>query len=84
MYLVANPNASTRELADAAGVSDEAEATRLLARMEELGLISSRNANSSGAFKAWQLTADGRRLVQAIESRRGDQTTSVGEVLSDG
>jgi hypothetical protein len=39
--------------------------------MEDLGLIHNRNPYNHGAPNAWQLTADGRRLVQSLESVAG-------------
>jgi DNA-binding IclR family transcriptional regulator len=67
MYLATHSNASNREVADAIGMNDEAQASRLLARMEDLGLIHNR-VEYLGEPNAWQLTADGRRLVNALEN----------------
>jgi DNA-binding MarR family transcriptional regulator len=71
MYLATHSNASNREIARAIGISDEAQASRLLARTEDLGLIENRTQYNHGAPNAWQLTAGGRRLVQALESVAG-------------
>jgi DNA-binding MarR family transcriptional regulator len=68
MYLAAHSNASNRNIAAAIGMNDEAQASRLLARMEDLGLIHNRGQYNHGAPNAWQLTADGRRLVHALEN----------------
>jgi DNA-binding MarR family transcriptional regulator len=71
MYLATHSNASNREIADAIGVNDQGQSSRLLARMEDIGLIHNRSAYNQGAPNAWELTADGRRLVQALESVAG-------------
>ncbi|HEV2924437.1 MAG TPA: helix-turn-helix domain-containing protein [Solirubrobacteraceae bacterium] len=71
MYLANHVEASNRDIAAAIGISDDGQASRLLARMEELGLIRNRNPYNHGAPNAWQLTADGRRLVRALESVAG-------------
>ena len=67
-YLDTHPNASNREIADAIGMSDEAQASRLLARMDYLGLVENRTCHDRGTPNAWRLTAEGRRLVAALET----------------
>jgi DNA-binding MarR family transcriptional regulator len=66
-FLLTHPDASNREIAAGIGITDEAQASRLLARMEDLGLVRNRNHYNHGAPNAWQLTADGRRLLHALE-----------------
>jgi DNA-binding MarR family transcriptional regulator len=68
MFLASGSASSNREIAAAIGISDEAQTSRLLARMEDLGLIHNRNPYNHGAPNAWQLTADGRRLAEALKS----------------
>jgi DNA-binding MarR family transcriptional regulator len=68
MYLASRSDASNREIAAAIGIGDDGQASRLLARMEDLGLIHNRTPYNDGAANAWELTADGRRLVQALEN----------------
>jgi len=67
MYLATHSHASNREIADAIGITDQAQASRILARMEDLGLIHNRSQYNDGAPNAWQLTADGRRLADALQ-----------------
>jgi DNA-binding MarR family transcriptional regulator len=71
MFLLTHPDASNREIAAGLGITDPAQASRLLARMDDLGLIRNRNPSSPGAANAWQLTADGRRLLHALEDIGG-------------
>jgi AcrR family transcriptional regulator len=64
------PGASNREVADASGVQDQGQISKLLVRLERLGLI----ANSAselvrGAPNAWQLTARGREVEHAIRAQ---------------
>ncbi|HEV2944039.1 MAG TPA: helix-turn-helix domain-containing protein [Solirubrobacteraceae bacterium] len=68
IYLATHSNSSNSEIADAIGISDQGQASRLLARMEDLGLIQNRNPYNHGAANAWQITRDGRRLLHALES----------------
>jgi DNA-binding MarR family transcriptional regulator len=71
MFLLTHPDASNREIAAGVGITDEAQASRLLARMEDLGLIRNRSPDNHGAPNAWRLTADGRRLLDAVDSIAG-------------
>ena len=71
MYLATHSNVSNSEIADGIGINDQAQTSRLLARMEDLGLIHNRTPYNDGTPNAWLLTADGRRLVQAVEDVQG-------------
>jgi AcrR family transcriptional regulator/DNA-binding MarR family transcriptional regulator len=62
------PGASNRQLADAAGVHDQGQISKLLARLKTLGLIENIGAGPvKGEPNAWQLTAKGRHIDQAIQ-----------------
>jgi len=72
--IAAQPGLSNREVAEAAEVSDEGQISRLLARLQSLGLIGNRGQWCPGQPHSWRLTARGRRavLARAAEpSRRG-------------
>jgi AcrR family transcriptional regulator/DNA-binding MarR family transcriptional regulator len=67
MAIAAGPGASNREVADAAGISDQGQISKLLRRLEQLGLIENAGgAPSKGEPNAWRLTAMGRELQQTI------------------
>jgi len=55
-----NPGMNNRQVAEAAGISGSAQASRMLARLRRKGLIVSKPA---GSAKAWQLTSTGRWVV---------------------
>jgi Fe2+ transport system protein FeoA len=58
---------SNRQVADAAGVSDPGQISKLLARLESLGLIENRSVSSArGEPNAWTLTARGKEIELAI------------------
>jgi AcrR family transcriptional regulator len=58
-----SPRASNREVGSLAGVQDQGQISRLLARLEGLGLIENvGGGQSSGEPNAWQLTSQGREL----------------------
>jgi predicted transcriptional regulator len=68
LHIASNPEASNREVAAAIGMADDAQISRLLARMQDLGLIFNRTqAHNHGGANSWQLTADGTRVVSALK-----------------
>jgi AcrR family transcriptional regulator len=67
MVIASYPDASNRKIASEAGISDQGQVSKLLARLEHLGLVYNRGIGPvKGAPNAWQLTARGRHVEQAI------------------
>jgi AcrR family transcriptional regulator len=65
-----NPNASNRELATAAGIHDQGQASKLLTRLKRLGLVENTGAGiSHGTTNAWTLTQTGTKIQQAISAQ---------------
>ena len=63
---------SSREVADAAGISDQGQISKLLHRLEHLDLIANGvRRQGRGESNAWSLTAKGLEVQQAIESQIG-------------
>jgi AcrR family transcriptional regulator/DNA-binding MarR family transcriptional regulator len=56
---------SNREIANAAGVRDEGQISKLLARLQDRGLIHNTAGMTAGFPKAWQLTPRGEALLHA-------------------
>jgi AcrR family transcriptional regulator len=66
----ANPGLSNRQVARAAGVTDQGQISKLLARLESLGLIGNTGHGlAKGEPNAWSLTLRGEELEQAIHAR---------------
>jgi AcrR family transcriptional regulator len=64
------PGASNRGVADGAGIVDQGQTSKLLARLRSLGLIANTGeGHASGAPNAWMLTARGEEVVDAISAR---------------
>ena len=64
-----NPGASNRRVAEHAGVGDQGQISKLLARLEHLGLIENVGAGpAKGEPNAWSLTAKGAEVERAIRS----------------
>jgi IclR helix-turn-helix domain len=63
--IAGTPNASNREVAAAAGVIDEGQTSRLLARLQRQGLIENVGlGHAYGEPNAWLLTATGRQVAE--------------------
>jgi hypothetical protein len=61
------PGASSKQVADIAGISDQGQISRLLSRLERLGLIHNDGAPPGrGEAKAWTLTERGQGVVVAV------------------
>lgn len=70
MVIAEHPDASNRQIAAGAGITDQGQVSKLLARLEHLGLIYNRGLGPvKGAPNAWQLTARGRAVEGAIRVR---------------
>ena len=68
--VAAHPGASNRRIADAAGVADPGQISKLLARLHKLGLV--RNGGEGGVKgepNAWMLTPVGQRMHQTTIGR---------------
>jgi AcrR family transcriptional regulator len=64
------PDASNREVADAAGVQDQGQISKLLARLGHLGLVENSGAGAlHGAPNAWRLTPRGREVELTIRQQ---------------
>ncbi len=67
MVIAGHPGASNREIAAQAGISDQGQVSKLLARLEHLGLASNDGMGPArGAPNAWGLTEKGARVERAI------------------
>jgi DNA-binding IclR family transcriptional regulator len=69
--IAANPGASNRAVAAAAGIEDEGQASKLLKRLERLGLIENMAQDRElGGANAWRLTARGVKVERALRAKR--------------
>src|SRR5277367_981414 len=61
---------SNREVAEAAGIKDEGQASRLLKRLERGELIENTGVgHTKGGSNAWGLTARGEEVLRELEGR---------------
>ncbi len=64
-----HPSASNRMLGELAGIPDQGQVSKLLARLQNLGLLTNtagRDAHTKGAANAWSLTALGEGITQHL------------------
>jgi AcrR family transcriptional regulator len=71
--LGADPN--NREVSDAAGVSDQGQISKLLARLEGHGLLQNTGGSTQGVPRAWRLTSRGEEVLRAGQPY-SERTTS--------
>jgi DNA-binding MarR family transcriptional regulator len=71
LHIATHPCASNRDIAADIGIGNDAQVSRLLARMQDLGLVLNHaQPGNHGGPNAWELTADGRQLVRALRSAK--------------
>jgi AcrR family transcriptional regulator len=67
-----HPGASNRLVGETAGIADQGQISKLLGRLQRLGLIENAGlAPGQGAPNAWMLTASGRQLTKSIRTHTG-------------
>lgn len=77
------PGASNREIADRAGVADQGQISKLLARLRTLGLIENSGPEQpAGSANRWRLTPRGQQVQHAVQSQA--QSESQGQGHSGG
>jgi hypothetical protein len=74
----AGPGPSNRQIAKQAGIKDEGQISKLLTRLEEVGLaeVTGRGRHIPGEPYAWNLTVKGREVWHAIEAERDGSLSS--------
>lgn len=64
-----HPSASNREIAQHAGIQDQGQVSKLLARLQRIGLLTNDGAgHAKGEPNAWTLTHKGERVVQSLHA----------------
>ena len=70
MAVAANPGASNRIVGDSAGIGDQGQISKLLARLSKLGLVTNSGLGPGrGAPNAWTLTGKGAQVEQVLTGR---------------
>jgi AcrR family transcriptional regulator/DNA-binding MarR family transcriptional regulator len=70
MAIGSHPGVSNRRVGDAAGISDQGQISKLLARLQHLGLIENAGfGQAKGESNSWHLTLRGQEIEQAIREQ---------------
>ncbi len=70
--IASHANASNRRVAEASGVQDQGQISKLLVRLQRLGLIENTGSGPTrGEPNAWTLTQRGREVEHAIREQAG-------------
>jgi AcrR family transcriptional regulator len=70
LAVAAQPGDSNRGVAERSGIGDQGQISKLLARLEKLGLVVNKSAAAgAGAPNAWVLTTQGEQVHGALLSR---------------
>ncbi len=67
--VAARPGASNRVIGEYAGVNDPGQISKLLARLERVGLLVNAGERHAGEPNAWSLTAKGEQVARSIRVR---------------
>jgi AcrR family transcriptional regulator/DNA-binding MarR family transcriptional regulator len=78
--VASHPGSSNRAIGDAADISDQGQISKLLARLQRLGLIENTGAGSSsrGEPNAWSLTSRGREVHDALRAQSTTASPAAG------
>jgi DNA-binding MarR family transcriptional regulator len=70
LAIAEQPGASNREVAEASGVHDQGQISKLLARLEHLGLVRNRDGYPvRGEPNGWRLTPRGEAVERTLRER---------------
>ncbi len=65
-----HPGVSNRLVAEHAGIADQGQVSKLLARLERLGLLTNTGeGHAKGERNVWSLTPTGEHVTQSIRAR---------------
>lgn len=74
--VASNPDASNRLLGQAAGIGDQGQISKLLSRLQRLGLLqNTADTAGKGTPNAWRLTSTGRRVTHTIHTHAKNTDT---------
>lgn len=78
-----SPGVSNRAVGEHAGISDQGQISRLLSRLQRLGLVANGGVgHAHGEANAWTLTETGGRVVRSIGAHAERRPTNAGETAA--
>jgi AcrR family transcriptional regulator len=81
MAIAQHPQASNRQIGQSAGIADQGQISKLLARLERIGLATNTGIHpGNGAPNSWALTEKGERIAENIRvNTEGSQSHGASE-----
>jgi AcrR family transcriptional regulator len=74
-WVAGHPGASNRMVADAVGIHDPGQISKLLRRLQRLGLLTNTGeGHAAGEPNAWTLSGKGERVAQSIRVHHRDES----------
>jgi hypothetical protein len=74
-WVAGHPGASNRMVADAVGIHDPGQVSKLLRRLQRLGLLTNTGeGHAAGEPNAWALSGRGERVAQSIRVHHRDES----------
>jgi AcrR family transcriptional regulator len=64
--IAADPGLSNRGVGNAAGIPDQGQVSKLLARLQGYGLMKNTGPSRKGAANAWELTPEGEQVARVV------------------
>jgi AcrR family transcriptional regulator len=64
--IAAAPGLSNRGVGNAAGIPDQGQVSKLLARLQGYGLLKNSGSQRKGAANAWELTPEGEQVARVV------------------
>lgn len=84
MAIAAQPRCSNRQVGDGAGIADQGQISKLLARLQRIGLISNTGLGpGQGAPNEWSLTTKGSQVAHSIRAHT-ESSNPEADVLTKG
>lgn len=73
MALAESPGSSNRRLGEEAGIADQGQVSKLLGRLDRLGLVENHGpGHRSGESNAWTLTSKGQEIQHAVTTHEAE------------
>lgn len=69
-----HPQASNRQIGETAGIADQGQISKLLGRLERIGLASTGIHPGKGAPNSWALTEKGERVAESVGTHAEDRS----------
>jgi AcrR family transcriptional regulator len=69
LFIGEHPGSSNREIAQGAEVPDEGQTSKLLGRLDRLGLVANMRPHGPGYPNYWTLTPQGEQILGAVQGR---------------